>query len=289
MKIFRVYLAFLIGLSICSTSLSRPSLPVIIECPACKAYLLHAPSGCMPPPPVWTDDIVNRDQYPLLAECPECGDVFLPWDAKRSERPYYELTEQQRAELIKPVSPSESKYLTYIKQNRSSLTKEQEIQLRKCVWRVTNDPYREDSSRPFRLSTTQKDNLEQLALLLNEQDYWQRFTKADIYRQLGHFRKCRDTIWIYYGSKQQQELAQYIDSLAAWRVKVVKRIPWGNFHPYGLKDHFKAHPLKVSTAIASTILVIGLSIISFCRHRKKRKKMIPNQRLEPTPDGEAHP
>lgn len=199
-----------------------PGLPVIRECPKCKA-LIEEPtweSGNTFGARFWTDgkcEAPMLPDYPSFVKCKDCKHLFWIDEAKKVK------TEDNGAELLALdyMEPSES---DYYKAASTEKDKTKLVYLRIRAWRAWNDQWRKQPTVTVaKLSPEAKSNMNALSALLNESKPEERLLKAEVARELGQFDQCRKLLK-YKFSKNLADTASFIDSLAGKKCSVVKEI-----------------------------------------------------------------
>lgn len=282
-------LTLLTLLSVCVTANAfKPGRSIIRECPQCSTAIIQQTmaSGNTLSATWWTDGKVDAPMmpdYPALVKCSNCNLIFWIEDAKELGTQSPMTKGDKWDNSVYPNKLTESEFLNYLQTNPKGLTMDRAIYVRRRAWWKFNDIYRNDSSNKAHLSSRQRANLKKLILLLNEQDETQRITKAEILRELGEYQDCINMIRAKYETHGHQQVADYIESLALWRVSSVKEIVFdksGNVQLYRYNEEptfFKTHPGMIDISVA-TLAALGAGIIIFMRLKKNK----PNQGLDPT-------
>ena len=197
----RKFFPVLFGLLLCSASASATTYgpDSILQCPGSKSLVRskNLASGNNAGRVAWSDGYLFQPfmpRQPIISRCDQ-GAYFWVTDAKvlgnLPQDPAKEAKAPKawrEAPYLKSLSPAE--YLEALSQNAAKDAK-QEGFLRKMAWWSANDAVRDSKEAkppsPFASDAAARENLEALARLQNEKEPPGLLTKAEIYRELGHF------------------------------------------------------------------------------------------------------
>lgn len=189
--------------------------PQTIACPRCGGLATYCRmvSGNTLGAKVWTDGFMDAPMLmppPVVAKCPDCQHCYWLERAPKVAKTDHFLVLDSRA----VEEPEERDYYRLLRQGFAT-DLQQERTLRTLAWWRSNDAHREGFVRPPRLSegfpgpwhpvvppdwrrkvspgravrrsAACRENLEQLARLMDEADPADRLMKAELSRELGQF------------------------------------------------------------------------------------------------------
>lgn len=169
-----------------------PGKSVIRACTECKGTLTQATlqSGNTFGGRFWTDGWRNTPMLPLLpwlVECPHCH--AMVW---LDELPVVdEVDWDVPASAPRACVPALDRIEVLAKEQ--SLTREQEIHARRCLWWAWNHP-RRDNPEPIPLSDRERVNLLALFPLIDGRTGEGRISRGEILRELGEFVRAKEVL-----------------------------------------------------------------------------------------------
>lgn len=165
---------------------------IINQCAACAEPFISGSmmSGNTFGATFWTD---GKREAPMLSnrnwlvKCPHCLALLWIDEQKRIGELEPQWAFQQHENYRYSITPTLEDYFAIIDQCISNLDKERDIRLR--AWHASNDQRRR-TDKPIPLAKREVDNLNALALLVDESKENDRIMKAEIMRELGRFAEA---------------------------------------------------------------------------------------------------
>ena len=223
-----VIILFLISLFLTSMVWAfQPGPDIIRECPKCKTQFLQATtmSGNTVGARFWTDGKMLAPMLPdrpWLVKCSKCGNLIWVDEAEElGERSVWDENKKW-PDAAHPSLPSETEILNLLAS--AKLSNNKELYARRISWWSANDTVRMNAGSKADLSSAQKENMQALANLLDEQEPDQRIMKAEIYRELGKFKDCIKLLEIPFKEDHYTEISTFILKLAEKNISIVREI-----------------------------------------------------------------
>jgi hypothetical protein len=212
-------MACFIGFVLCSAAVAYYPMPIVRECPHCKAQFVHEEtvSGNTIGAKFYTDGrsyAPMLPEHPWLAKCPTCGGLFWVDAARMVEIGFDAVKGKPQVK-----APSKKEMLDFLA--GTALTEDKQVYLRMRVWWAANDVWRWLPNPKPTFSKEHVKNLKALSALLDESNSDQRIIKAEIARELGEFEKCLKLL-SYQVEKSYDWTVGFIRRLAQEKVRAVK-------------------------------------------------------------------
>lgn len=230
MKAFRIILWVILLVFLGGTKIwaYKPGPTIIRECPNCKTLLEQRTtiSGNTLRARIWTDGKMIAPMLPdrpWLVKCPNCNHVLWINEAREIGRRHFRDKDKKWPEAAKPVLPDENDYFHVLSDNNLSFKKK--FYIRQRAWWFANDAFRTNVDTRVVFSKPQKDNLQKLAAMLNENSPGQRILKAEIHRELEQYEECIKLLSVHFKNKYYNKVAALIRRLAAIKQNAVQEIP----------------------------------------------------------------
>lgn len=217
-------MACFIGFVLCSAVVAYYPMPIVRECPHCKARFVQEEtlSGNTIGAKFYTDGrryAPMLPEHPWLAKCPSCGGLFWIDETEKVDIGFDAA--KGKPQVKTPSEKEMSDFLT-----GPALPKDKEIYLRMRVWWAANDVWRWIPNPKTAFSKEQVKNLKALVALLDESEPGQRILKAEIARELGRFDECLRLL-AYQFEEGYEYVVGFIRKLAEEKVRAVKQFEPG--------------------------------------------------------------
>ena len=211
----------LFGIVLSSAAVAYYPMPIVRECPHCKAQFVHEEtvSGNTIGAKFYTDGrsyAPMLPEHPWLVKCPVCGGQLFWVDEAKEVDVGFDAA-QGKPQVM---APSEKEMLDFLA--GQTLPKDKEIYLRMRAWWVANDVWRWLPNPNPVFSKEQVQNLDALSALFDESLPGHRILKAEIARELGKFDECL-LLLSYQFDKGYDYAVGFIKKLAEEKVRGVKQ------------------------------------------------------------------
>ena len=180
-----------------------PNKPQLLGCPHCKT-------------PTWLKDLNAVDEY-MTWFPPNFTDDPVETIKEDMERKLRKEKREKYENLPELRTLKEQEYWDYLNSNKFSV--EEEVYLRKLAWRLGNDKRRNGEEIPT--SENENLNMKRLLELLSDSD--STLIKAEIYRELGEFDKCKSLLKINH-LKHSKDMGLLIRELSNKKNYLVQEI-----------------------------------------------------------------
>lgn len=201
----------------------------ILECSGCGQQLISKTIGSIGSyiyrdRQIWTDwyeYFPMKPCLPSIIKCPSCGRILWIVDLKLIGQCRYSETKEMFPNAVYAEKPSEHDFIEAA--SVKGLAPERELSLRmRALWEANCDfRYERESSVQF--SDKQRQSLERLMEILDENDDVKRLFKAELARELGDYDESLRLLSIDCADKHE-EFRSRIEKLARAEIREVQEI-----------------------------------------------------------------
>jgi hypothetical protein len=234
-KCFTLAAVLVAGLMLCLVAKAYYPHLTVRECPHCRLHIVQEEtlSGNTFEGAVYYSDgkmlAQGLPDHPWLVKCPGCKGLFWVDEALKVDSGF-----DAAKGLTSVMWPSEIDLLSFI--SSSTPNGEKEIYLRICAWRTANDGWRHLPNENARFSQEQQNNMRALLKLFDSYNENQRLLKAEIARELGDFKTCKNLL-TYAFTDEFNYAASIIKKLAEEGDSRVREIYSSNSPKYTPKSY----------------------------------------------------